>query len=134
MPPPTTATSSECVMKEWSQLWVVGPLRRHVCAEATRSFSYYSPRSAFESISSLAASPHVTLGHTRRESMPMTIRSLKCLDDVDVTDRKVLVRVDHNVPLTDDGRIRDDERIVRSLGTLRELISRGRCALSSYRT
>ena len=53
------------------------------------------------------------------------IGPINCLDDVEVAGQRVLVRVDHNVPLTDSGAIRDDERIVRSLETLRELITRG---------
>lgn len=38
---------------------------------------------------------------------------------------RVLVRVDYNVPMTVDGRISDDKRIVDSLPTLRYLLERG---------
>jgi phosphoglycerate kinase len=47
------------------------------------------------------------------------------MDQCDFSDRRVLVRADHNVPCTSDGEIRDDQRIVRSLETFRELVSQG---------
>jgi phosphoglycerate kinase len=49
---------------------------------------------------------------------------LKTLQDLDVTGRRVLVRVDYNVPI-EDGRIVDDARILESLPTLRALLSEG---------
>ena len=49
----------------------------------------------------------------------------KTIQDVDVKGLRVLVRVDYNVPLEEDGSISDDKRIVASLPTVKYLLDNG---------
>ncbi len=49
----------------------------------------------------------------------------KTVRDVDVKDRRVIVRCDFNVPLDDGGNITDDTRIVASLATVNYLCEQG---------
>lgn len=49
----------------------------------------------------------------------------KSIADVDVKGKKVLMRVDFNVPLDDSQKITDDRRIVQALPTIQSVLDRG---------
>jgi phosphoglycerate kinase len=47
------------------------------------------------------------------------------IDDIDLKNKKALVRVDFNVPMTSDLRVADDKRVVESLPTIRKILNAG---------
>jgi phosphoglycerate kinase len=49
----------------------------------------------------------------------------KTIADVDVRGKKVLMRCDFNVPLDEEGRITSDDRIVKALPTIKDILGRG---------
>ncbi len=55
-------------------------------------------------------------------------RSIRRVQDADVRGKRVLVRVDYNVPM-DGGKIKDDGRIRASIPTLELLLGRGACVV-----
>ncbi|HEY5586129.1 MAG TPA: triose-phosphate isomerase [Ruminiclostridium sp.] len=55
----------------------------------------------------------------------MGMMNKKTIEDIDVADKKVIVRVDFNVPLDANGTITDDKRIVGALPTIKYLIAKG---------
>jgi triosephosphate isomerase len=55
----------------------------------------------------------------------MSMMNKKTIEDIDVADKKVIVRVDFNVPLDANGKITDDKRIVGALPTIKYLVDKG---------
>jgi phosphoglycerate kinase len=54
---------------------------------------------------------------------------IRTIDDVDLKGKKVLLRVDFNVPMTPALKVADDKRIVESLPTIRKVLTEGGAAI-----
>ncbi|MGE5612812.1 MAG: triose-phosphate isomerase [Bacillota bacterium] len=55
----------------------------------------------------------------------MALYDKKTIEDIDVKGKKVIVRVDFNVPLDENRNITDDKRIVGALPTIKYLVDKG---------
>lgn len=50
---------------------------------------------------------------------------MKTIDQLDVKGKRILLRVDYNVPLREDGGVANNQRIIATLSTLRSILDRG---------
>jgi len=55
----------------------------------------------------------------------MAMMNKKTIEDIDVKGKRVIVRVDFNVPLDENRKITDDKRIVGALPTIKYLVDKG---------
>jgi phosphoglycerate kinase len=67
----------------------------------------------------------VTVVMTGRGKKKRQTMNKKTINDIDVKGKRVLVRVDFNVPLDEKQNITDDTRVVESLPTIRKIIADG---------
>jgi len=60
----------------------------------------------------------------------MSISNKLSIEQVDLSNKRVLIRVDFNVPFKD-GKISSDQRIVAAVPTIKYALEKGDCASSS---
>src|SRR5690349_18569671 len=63
----------------------------------------------------------------------VALDGIKKIDELELANKRVFIRVDFNVPQDESGKITDDERIVRSLPTIKFAVEAGaKVILSSH--